>query len=66
MGMEGSKVENLMNVMLNRVEHLAVNRTIVVPLTASFFAATQHDRLADGGLLDTESLLARNRRARDV
>lgn len=48
MGMEGSKVENLMNVMLNRVKHLAVNRTIVVPLTARFFAATQHDRLADG------------------
>jgi len=48
MGMEGSKVENLMNVTLNRVKHLAVNRTIVVPLTTRFFAATQHDRLADG------------------
>ena len=48
MGMEGSKVENLMNVTLNRVKHLAVNRTIVVRLTTRFFAAIKYDRLADG------------------
>tara|TARA_B100001013_G_C24390001_1_gene355686 strand:+ start:136 stop:282 length:147 start_codon:yes stop_codon:yes gene_type:complete len=48
MGMEGSKVKNLMNVMLNRVKHLAVKRAIVVQLTTRFFAAIQHDRLLDG------------------